>query len=160
MSYVLRMHQPEDMDWIARRHGSLYAEEYGWNEAEFAAFVAEIAAGFARNFDPRRERCWIAELDGKVIGSVFLVRESDTVAKLRMLYVEADARGMGLGQRFVDECIAFARTKGYRTLTLWTNDVLVSARRIYESAGFRLVSEEHHHSFGKDLVGQYWALEL
>src|SRR5262249_36105120 len=117
-------------------------------------------AAFIKNYDQRWERCWIAERDNKVVGSVFLVRESESVAKLRLLYVEREARGLGLGRHLVDECIRMARRKGYKTLTLWTNDVLVSARRIYQAAGFKMVAEERHHSFGKDLVGQNWELEL
>jgi DNA-binding MarR family transcriptional regulator/GNAT superfamily N-acetyltransferase len=157
--YTLRPHRVGDIGWIAHRQGLLYAQEYGWDET-FEALVAEIAASFVRNFDPERERCWVAERDGEVVGSVFLVRHSDEVAKLRLLYVEPSARGLGLGRRLVDECIAFARAKEYRTLTLWTNDVLVAARGIYQATGFQLVKEEAHHSFGKDLVGQTWNLEL
>lgn len=157
--YTLRPHRIGDIGWVARRQGMLYAEEYGWSE-EFEAFVAEIGAHFVRSFDSTRERCWIAEQNGAIVGSAFLVKESDDTAKLRMLYVEPSARRLGIGSRLVDECIRFAREKGYRKLTLWTNDVLVSARRIYQAAGFNLVKEEPHHSFGKDLVGQYWELTL
>jgi DNA-binding MarR family transcriptional regulator/GNAT superfamily N-acetyltransferase len=157
--FVLRDHRVGDMGWIIHRQARLYAEEYGWNE-EFEALIAEIAAKFIRNFDPARERCWVVELDGEIVGAVFLVRDSDEVARLRMLHVDAKARGQGLGRRLVEECIRFARAKGYKTLTLWTNDILTSARRIYEMAGFKLAAEEKHRSFGKELVGQHWNLTL
>ena len=156
---VLRRHQPGDIGWIIHRQGRLYAEEYGWDET-YEALVAEILAAFIKNFDAKRERAWIAEVEGEIVGSVFLVRQDDAVAKLRLLYVEPKARGLGIGARLVDEVIAFARLKGYRTLTLWTNDILAAARRIYEAAGFRLVSQGRHSSFGKDLVGQTWELTL
>ncbi len=156
---VLRRHQPGDIGWIIHRQGRLYAEEYGWDET-YEGLVAEILAGFIRNFDAKRERVWIAEMGGEIVGSVFLVRKDDAVAKLRLLYVEPAARGLGIGARLVDEVIAFARLKGYSTLTLWTNDVLAAARRIYEGAGFRLVAQGRHRSFGKDLVGQTWELTL
>ena len=157
--YLLRPHQVGDMGWVVSRHGALYAQEYQWN-VEFEALVAEIVAAFIRNFDARRERCWIAEIDGAPVGSVFLVKQSDDVAKLRLLLVEPQARGLGIGARLVSECIRFARLSGYRTITLWTNDILLAARRIYQAAGFRLVAEEKHHSFGHDLVGQNWQMEL
>jgi DNA-binding MarR family transcriptional regulator/GNAT superfamily N-acetyltransferase len=157
--YLLRTHQPGDMGWVIGRHGALYAQEYGWDET-FEAFVAEIAARFIRHFDPKRERCWIAERDGRNVGSVCLVRKSATVAQLRLLIVEPDARGLGIGKRLVSECERFARRAGYRKIVLWTNDILGAARHLYEEAGYRLLKAEPHHSFGKDLVGQFWALGL
>ncbi|EHK58327.1 bifunctional helix-turn-helix transcriptional regulator/GNAT family N-acetyltransferase [Allomesorhizobium alhagi] len=157
--YILRPLQVGDIGWIVHRQGVLYAREYGWDES-YEALAAEILAGFVKSFDPEYENAWIAEREGEVVGSVFLMRKSAEVAKLRLLYVEPSARGLGIGRRLVDECIAFARAKGYKTLTLWTNDVLVSARRIYQAAGFQLTGEERHHSFGKDLVGQTWDLAL
>lgn len=157
--YMLRPLQSGDIGWITHRQGVLYNQEYGWDET-FEALVAQILAKFVEEFDPGRERAWVAEREGEVVGSVFVVKESDTVAKLRLLYVEPSARGLGIGRRLVDECVAFARAKGYKRMVLWTNDVLASARRIYQAAGFQLVEQENHHSFGKDLVGQNWALDL
>ena len=156
---VLRPHEPGDMGWVVQRHAVLYAREYGWDET-FEALVAEIAASFLKSFDPRRERCWMAEVDNAVVGSVCLVRVSDEVAKLRLLIVEPHARGLGIGRRLAEECIRFARRVGYRSLELWTNRNLVEARRLYQALGFVLVNEEPHHSFGKDLVGENWTLDL
>jgi DNA-binding MarR family transcriptional regulator/ribosomal protein S18 acetylase RimI-like enzyme len=158
-SYTLRTHAPGDIGWVIERHGALYAEEYGWNH-EFEALVGEVASKFLRAHDPERERCWIAEIDGERVGSVFLVKSSPSVAKLRLLLVDPKARGLGLGRRLVDECIAFARARGYRKLTLWTNSVLDAARHIYEGAGFTLVEEVPQHIFGKDLVSQTWEMKL
>ena len=157
--YVLRAPGPGDMGWIVHRHGVLYAREYGWDE-RFEALVGEIVAKFVENYDPRRERCWIAEREGEVVGSVFLVKRSEKVAKLRLLYVEPAARGLGIGKALVETCVGFARSAGYSKVVLWTQSVLSAARHIYEKAGFRLVKEEPHQSFGHDLVSEIWELEL
>src|SRR5579864_3614818 len=158
-SYLLRPHQPGDMGWVIHRHGTLYAQDYGWDE-RFEALVAEIAAKFIQKFDPKRERCWIAEKDGGMVGSVFLVRESEKVARLRLLLVEPSARGLGIGNRLVEECTRFARQAGYKKITLWTQSILHAARHIYKKAGYRLVEQERHREFGYDLVGETWDLIL
>lgn len=155
----LREHRPGDIGWVVHAHGRFYAEEYGWDE-RFEALVAEIAAAFVQNFDHKRERCWIAEMDGEPVGSVFVVKDTKTTAKLRLLIVDPKARGRGLGKRLVEECIRFAREKGYRRLALWTQSNLAAARGIYRAAGFRKVKEEKHASFGVKLTGEYWELEL
>lgn len=157
--YILRPHQPGDIGWAVQRHGEIYAREYGFDES-FEALAAEIGAKFLREFDPKKERAWIAEKGGENVGCVFLIRQSDEIAKLRMLLVDPKARGLGIGKRLVEECIRFARNRGYKKITLWTNDILVTAGHVYRALGFRLVAEERHHSFGHDLVGQTWELDL
>lgn len=151
--------RPGDLGWVIARHGILYDQEYGWN-VEFEALVATVAAAFASAHDPARERCWIAERDGERVGCIFLVRQSDTVAKLRLLLVEPAARGLGVGGRLVTECLDFARQARYTTVTLWTNDVLLAARRIYAGAGFRRIHAGPQRSFGHDLVEETWELIL
>ncbi|TDD72422.1 GNAT family N-acetyltransferase [Jiangella aurantiaca] len=158
-AYVIRGLRPGDLGWVVQRNAVLYAREYGWDQT-YEALVARIVADYAEHHDPRRENAWIAELDGRPVGAVFCVRKDDTTAQLRLLLVEPETRGAGLGTRLVDECIAFARSAGYSSMVLWTNDVLAAARRIYQKAGFELVEENRHHSFGHDLVGQIWRLDL
>lgn len=158
-SVTIRGLEPGDMGWVIQRHGAVYADEFGWN-ADFEGMVARIVADYHANFEPGFENAWIAEVDGARAGCVFCCRRDARTAQLRVLLVERWARGRRIGQRLVDECIAFARAAGYAQIVLWTNDVLVSARRIYEAAGFELVGEEKHHSFGHDHVGQHWALRL
>jgi DNA-binding MarR family transcriptional regulator/GNAT superfamily N-acetyltransferase len=157
--YVIRGLRAGDLGWVVQRHGVVYADEYGWNQ-EFEALVARIVADYVDHHDPDRENAWIAELDGEPVGCVFCVRKDDDVAQLRILLVDPKARGLGIGSRLVEECIRFARRAGYRQMVLWTNDVLVSARRIYEAFGFVLLEEDAHTSFGHELVGQNWSLNL
>ena len=156
---TLRTHRPGDMGWVVQQHGALYAREFGW-DISFEGLCAEIAAQFLKNFDPARERCWIAEIDGQQVGSVFLVKHTDEVAKIRLLLIDPAGRGLGIGKRLVDECIAFARSCGYRKITLWTQSMLLAARGIYQKAGFVHVATEPHHSFGHDLIGETWELTL
>ena len=158
--YVLRPHQPGDMGWVIHRHGAIYAHEWGYN-AGFEALVARICADFLDHFDATGERCWIAERRGDIVGSVFVVRKSKTVAKLRLLLVEAEARGLGIGRRLIDECIRFARQAGYQKITLWTQSDLDAARRLYQQAGFRRIHSEPQANFGRDdLVAETWELVL
>jgi DNA-binding MarR family transcriptional regulator/GNAT superfamily N-acetyltransferase len=156
---TLREHRTGDMGWIVSRQGALYAEEYGWT-TEYEALAADIVAQFLKNFDPVRERCWIAERDTATVGAVMIVKQSDTVAKLRLLHVEQAARGLGIGKRLVDECVRFSRAVGYQTITLWTQANLLAARHLYKAAGFTCVAQEPHHRFGKDLVAETWELAL
>lgn len=156
---VLRDPKPGDMGWVVQQHGEIYAREYGWN-SEFEALVADIVGKYLKNFQPDTEKCWMAELDGERVGAVFVVRKSATVAQLRMLILTPQARGLGLGGRLADECIAFARSKGYKKMQLWTNSCLDAARAIYAKRGFRLVKSEPYHGFGHDLVGETWELRL
>ena len=157
--YLLRPHQIGDMGWVVHRHAVLYGEEYGF-DAQFEALVAKVVGQFLETFNPKREHCWMAEVEGAVVGSVFVVENTADVAQLRLLLIEPQARGLGLGRRLVAECIRFARRAGYRRMRLWTNDCLLQARKLYEQAGFVLTESEPHHSFGQDLVGEIWELDL
>ncbi len=156
---ILREPRPGDLGWIVHRHGVLYAREWGYDE-RFEALVAKVVAGFVESWDASRERCWIAERDGEILGSIFVVAKSKTIAQLRLLLVEPSVRGMGLGRRLVDEVIAFARQVGYRSVQLWTQSELEAARRIYRAAGFRIIGKEGHESFGKKLDAEVWELQL
>ena len=156
---TLREPRPGDMGWVVQSHGALYAREYGF-DSTFEGLVAEIAARFLSSFDASRERCWIADIEGTQVGSILLVKHTDDVAKLRLLLVDPAGRGQRLGHRLVGECIAFAKACGYRTITLWTQSILVAARQIYQEAGFKLVATEPHRSFGQYLLGETWELEL
>jgi GNAT superfamily N-acetyltransferase len=158
-AFMLRPHRAGDMGWIADRHGALYGEEYGLNH-KMEAYVAEVVAKFLREFDPAREHCWIAEQSGIRIGSVFIVKENDAVARLRMLLVEPKARGLGVGRRLVEECIRFSHQAGYREIVLWTHSILIAARNIYASLGFAIEETETHDEFGPELVGETWRLRL
>ena len=157
--YTLRGPRPGDFGWIVSRHAELYAQEYGWGEP-FEGLCAQIVADFANTNDPARERCWIAEIDGENVGTVMLVKDSDEVARIRLLLIDPKGRGLGLGTRLVDECVSFARTAGYKQITLWTHSVLTAARHIYEKAGFTLTSSEKRHTWGKDVVAEFWDLKL
>ncbi len=157
--YILRAPRPGDFGWIVKRNAEIYAEEYGWHEP-FEGVCAQIVADFANKFDPNRERCWIAEMNGDNVGCIFVARDSDTVARIRLLLVEPKARGLGLGARLVGECVRFARSAGYKKMTLWTHSVLAAARHIYEKAGFKLQRTERHQSWGPPVVSEHWDLEL
>jgi GNAT superfamily N-acetyltransferase len=156
---VRRLGRPGDLGWVVMVHGETYAQQFGW-DADFEALVARIVADYADDHDPEREAAWIAEVDGERVGCVFCVAADASTAQLRILLVQPAARGHGLGRRLVETCLDFARSAGYRRMTLWTNDVLVSARRIYEASDFALIGQDRHHSFGQDLVGQTWARDL
>ena len=159
-SYLLRQHKPGDMGWVVYRHGVLYSQEYGYDE-RFEALVAEIVAEFVKNYNAKRKHCWIAESDGQILGTIFLVEKSKTVSKLRLLLVEPSARGMGIGKRLVAECVDFARKAGYKTMMLWTQSELTAARKIYQQAGFQLVGEKRHDSWGcKNLIAETWRMKL
>jgi GNAT superfamily N-acetyltransferase len=155
----LRDPKPGDLGWVVHRHGVLYAREYGWN-MEFEALVAGIISEFIKNSDAERDRCWIAELDGAIVGSVFIVRHNDHAAKLRMLYVEPEARGHGVGRKLVEEALTFARSAGYSDVLLWTNPILAAAGRIYETVGFKKIEERSEPAFGVEFVSQTWKLEF
>lgn len=157
--YLLREHQPGDLGWIVHRQALLYAEEYAW-DGTYEALAAEIAAQFIKNYDAKRERCWIAEKDGARVGAVLVAKAAEDTAKLRLLHVEAEARGLGIGKRLVEECIRFSRRAGYQKLTLWTQSILHAARSIYKQAGFEVVQSQQHHSFGQDLTAETWELDL
>jgi DNA-binding MarR family transcriptional regulator/GNAT superfamily N-acetyltransferase len=157
--YLLRPHQPGDLGWLVYRQAILYADEYGW-DGTYEALAADIVAQFIKNYDPKCERCWIAEKDGTRVGGVLVVKASDEIAKLRLLHVEPEARGLGIGKRLVEECLRFARQAGYQKMTLWTQSILHAARHLYKQVGFQLVREERHHSFGKDLSSETWELDL
>lgn len=157
--YALRDPRPGDMGWIVHKHGALYAREYGWNAA-FEALVADIVARYIREHDPQTERCWIADQEGMPVGSIFVVRHDAQTAKLRLLYVDAAARGLGIGHRLVEEAIGFARAVGYKRMVLWTNAALTDARRLFETTGFEFLTEQHEHLFGKPQASQLWAREL
>jgi GNAT superfamily N-acetyltransferase len=155
----LRDPKPGDLGWVVHRHGVLYAGEYGWN-LEFEALVASIVGEFIKNLDPQRDRCWIAELDGKIVGSIFIVKHMESTAKLRMLYVEPEARGHGVGRKLVDAALEFSRAAGYVNVMLWTNPQLTAARRIYEAVGFKMIEERTEQAFGVEFVSQTWKLEF
>ena len=157
--FLLRPHQPGDLGWIVHRQAILYAEEYGWDWT-YEALAAEIVAQFIKGYDPKRERVWVAEKDGERVGAVLVAKESDKIAKLRLLHVEREARGLGIGKRLVEECVRFARQAGYQKMTLWTQSILHAARGIYKKAGFQIAQEKKHHSFGKDLTAEIWELNL